>query len=408
MSRKVFEGIKVAEFAWVIVGPSTCRYLADHGATVVKVESHRRLDSMRTLGPFIGGRPTGDNSMAYGRHSANKYCVSIDLGHPNGRKLAWKLIMWADIMTESFTPEVMQRWGLDYESVRKVRPDIIYLSCSTQGRGGPHGGYAAYGPQASPLCGFTELSGWPNQKPMAPFGAYTDYVSPRFNATALIAALDYRRRTGKGQWLEQSIFETCLHFLAPPVMDYLVNERIASRNGNRLPHAAPHGVFPCKGDDRWVAIAVFSDEEWRAFGKAIGNPDWTKRAKFATLSKRKENEDELEKLVAGWTINYAAEQVENMLQDAGVAANIVAKPADVLDDPQLKHRNYFVRLEHQVMGKRVFEPQACYILSKTPREVKMPSPCIGEHNAYVFKELLGMTDDEIAEHIIDGSITTEV
>lgn len=408
MGKKVFEGIKVAEFAWVVVGPASSRYLADHGATVVKVESHNRLETLKGMSPFAGGKPSVDSSMFYGRHNANKYCISIDLNHPGGQELAWKLILWADIVTESFTPQVMKKWGMDYESVRKVRPDVIYLSSSMQGSAGPHSNYLGYGPNACALSGFSEISGWPDRMPASPHGAYTDYICPRFNATALIAALEYRRRTGKGQRIEQSQLETSLHFLSPPVMDYLVNGRVVSRTGNRQPGAAPHGVFPCLGDDRWIAIAIFTDEEWQAFGKAVGSPEWAGKPEFATLPQRKEREDELERLVGGLTIKYAAEPLEGILQNAGIAASIVAKPSDIHEDPQLKHRNYFVRLEHPVMGKPAFEPQACYILSKTPREVTMPSPCIGEHNAYVFRELLGLTEDEVADRIADGSITTEL
>ena len=408
MNKKVFEGIKVAEFAWAGVGPLSSRYLADHGATVVKVESHNRLDVTRVESPYTTERPTADTSMTYGKFNPNKYCVTIDLNHPNGRKLAWRLIKWADIMTESFSPRVMQGWGLDYESVRQVRPDIIYLSSSMQGRGGPHSNFAGYGPNMCALCGFSEVSGWPDRMPSPPYGAYTDFICPRFNAMGLMAALEYRRRTGKGQWIEQSQFESSLNFFSPPVMDYQINGRIATRQGNRLPHAAPHGVFRCKGDDRWVAIAVFTDEEWQAFCHAIGNPEWTKRPEFVGLPKRKENEDELERLVEEWTISHTPEEVENILQNAGVAASILARSQDIYNDPQLKHRNYLVWLNHQLMGRQGFENQACYILSKTPREITRPSACLGEHNAYVFKDLLGMTDDEIAEHIIDGSITTEL
>jgi benzylsuccinate CoA-transferase BbsF subunit len=345
--------------------------------------------------------------MAFGRHNANKYSVSIDLRNPNGQKLALKLIMWADIVTENFSPGVMEKFGLDYESVRKLRPDIIYLSSSVQGRGGPYAKYAAFGMQATFLSGFAELCGWPDRQFARPTGAYTDYISPRFNAAALIAALDYRRRTGRGQWIEQAQCETALHFLSPLIMDYVVNGRIAKREGNRLSYAAPHGVFPCQGDDRWVAIAVFTEAEWQALCNVMGNPVWTQKAEFSTLYQRKENEDELEKHISEWTAHYTAEQVEGMLQAVGVAANIVAKSSDMFNDTQLKHRNYFVRLEHPVMGRQAFESLACYILSKTPREIVRSSPCIGEHNEYVFKELLGMTDDEIADHIADGSITTE-
>lgn len=407
MNGKVFEGLKVAEFSWAIVGPSTSRYLADHGATVVKVESPTRLDTLRVTNPFTSSRPRVDTSMCYGKFNANKYCVTIDLNHPNGQKLAWKLIMWSDIVTENFSPRVMKKWGLDYESVRTVRPDIIYFSSSMQGRGGPHTSSAGYGFSTCALSGFSEISGWPDRKPAAPPGAYTDYICPRFSTTALIAALEYRRRTGRGQWLEQSQFESSLHFFSPPIMDYLVNKRTTERQGNRLTHASPHGVFPCKGDDRWVAVAVFTDEEWQAFCRAIGKPEWGKKAKFATLSKRKENEDELEKLISEWTVNYTAEEAETILQANGIAANIVAKASDVFEDSQLLHRGYLVRLKHKEMGVQAFDNQACFILSKTPREVVMPSPCLGEHNAYVFKELLGMTDDEIADRIVDGSIATE-
>jgi crotonobetainyl-CoA:carnitine CoA-transferase CaiB-like acyl-CoA transferase len=407
-SKEVFEGIKVAEFAWAAVGPCSSRYFADHGATVIKIESHKRLDTLRVTSPFGGGKPDEDRSVYFGRHNANKYSVSLDVNTPNGLKLAWKLVMWADIVTESYSPRVMEKWGLDYDSVKKVRPDIIYLSSSMQGRGGPHAHYIGYGTSACALGGFSEVSGWPDRMPAAPHGAYTDYIAPRFNATALIAALEYRRRTGKGQWLEQSQFETSLHFFAPPVMDYMVNGRIMGRQGNRVHNAAPHGVFPCKGDDRWVAVAVLTDSEWQSFCRAIGYPIWTKNDHFSTLAERKAHEDELEKLVGEWTINYSAEAAEEILQSAGVTANMVARPSDLYEDPQLAHRHYFTRLKQPKMGEQAFETQACFILSKTPRKVKIPSPCLGEHNNFVFRDMLGLSEQDIAGYIKDGSITTRL
>jgi benzylsuccinate CoA-transferase BbsF subunit len=406
ISRKVFEGIKVAEFSWVVVGPSSSRYLADHGATVVKIESHNRLDTLKGMSPFIGGKPALDNSMCYGRHNSNKYGVSINMNNPGGIKLAWKLIMWADIVTESFTPRVMRKWGLDYENVRKVKPDVIYLSSSMQGGDGPHSSYIGYGPNACAISGFSEICGWPDQMPATPHGAYTDYICPRFNATALIAALEYRRRTGKGQWIEQSQVETSLHFISPPIMDYLVNGRVTSRDGNRLSYAAPHGIFPCRGKDFWIAIAVFNDEEWQALCSVANHPEWAQQSEFATLSRRKENEGELEKLISDWTKQYETRELEAKLQSAGIASSAVLKSSEAHEDPQLKYRDYFIRLDHPVMGKQAFEPQSCFILSKTPRELSRPSPCMGEHNFYIFKELLGMTDDEISDYLADGSLTT--
>ena len=408
MNKQVFDGIKVAEFAWVIVGPSTSRYLAEHGATVVKIESHKRLDTLRSTSPFAGNKPTVDSSMAFGRHNPNKYSVSIDLQHPNGRKLAWKLIRWADIVTESFSPGTMEKWGLGYEDIREAKPDIIYLSSSMQGRGGPHSGYAGYGMNAVNLCGFTEVSGWQDMKPAAPHGAYTDYISTRFNALALISALDYRSRTGKGQYLEQSQFETSLHFFAPPIMDYQINDQIMKRDGNRHPEAAPHGVFPCKGDDNWIAIAVMNEDQWRNFCNAMCQPNLIERSEFATLNDRKKNEDELERLIADWTRCFMPEEIELLLQKDGVPSHIIARPRDVYKDIQLKERSYFLPIDHAVMGRQYYESQSSFILSKTPRRIDRPSPCLGEHNELVFKNFLGMTDDELSEYIVDGSITTEL
>ena len=405
MKQTVFAGIKIAEFAWVVSGPTTSRYFADHGATVVKIESHNRPDPLRVSGPFAGSKPGLDRSGYFARHNANKFSVSLDIEKPAGRELAWKFIKWADIVTESYTPLVMKKWGLDYESVRKVRPDVIYFSTTNQGQWGPRAQSAGYGPLVIALTGLGAISGWPDRPAAPPFGAYADYLSPPVASTALIAALDYHRRTGKGQWIDQSQLETSVHFLAPLVMDYSVSGRSANRNGNRLPFAAPHGVFPCQGPDRWVAIAVFTDEQWQGFRSALGNPEWTADPRFETLMERKANEDELEQLVAKWTVGQTPEQVEARMQEAKVPASVVQKMSDLFQDEQLSHRDYFVRLNHPEMGNVAYEQIAGYRLSKAPREVTRPSPCVGEHNEYVYKELLGLTDDEIAEYIVDGVIT---
>jgi len=406
MPKKVFDGIKVADFSWVAVGPQTTKYLADHGATVVRIESHTHFDLCRATTPFPKNKPSLNGSMFYGKYNANKYGASLDLNHPRGRELAWRFIKWADIVVESYRPGTMKRWGLDYESVSKVKPEIIYVSTSMQGQTGPFAGYAGVGSMIAAIAGLGEMSGWSDRMPSPPYGAYSDYFCQRFSSTALIAALDYRRRTGKGQWIEQSQLETSIYFTAPLIMDYVINGRIAGRNGNRLFYAAPHGVYPCKGDDRWVAITVFNDEQWQSFCKAIGDPDWIEDERFSTLLRRKENEDELDDLIAQRTSGLDAEKVEILMQAAGIPSSIVEKNSDLYKDSQLAHRQFYVKLEHPEMGTPAYPQQADFILSKTPREITMPSPCLGEHNEYVYKELLGMTDDEIADRIIDGSITT--
>jgi benzylsuccinate CoA-transferase BbsF subunit len=408
MNKKVFEGLKVLEFAWVAVGPLTSRYFADHGATVVRIESHTHFDLFRSTSPFPQNKPSLNGSMFYGKYNANKYHASLDMNHPRGPELAWRFIKWADILTESFRPGTMQRWGLDYENVKKVKPDLIYLSTSMQGQTGPFSKYAGVGSMISAVAGFGEISGWPDRMPSPSYGAYSDYFCQRFNSTAIIAALEYRAKTGKGQWIEQSQLETSVYFNAPIVLDYIVNGHITTRQGNRLAYAAPHGIYQCQGNDRYIAIAVFNQEQWQSFCQVSGNPDWSKEAKFNTLTDRKNNEDELDGLVAKWTSTRTAEELETRLQAAGIPAHIVQKSSDLFQDKQLEHRNFYVRQKHPEMGTPAYQQCTNFILSKTPRQITKPSPCLGEHNEYVYKELLGMTDDEIAEHIIDGSITTQL
>jgi benzylsuccinate CoA-transferase BbsF subunit len=262
MSKKVFEGIKVAEFAWVVVGPSTSRYLADHGATVVKIESHKRLDTNRINGPFVGGVPTPDGSMFYGKHNPNKYCISIDLTSPGGKKLAKKMIEWADVVTESFSPGTMEKWGLGYEEAKKINPDVIYFSSSMQGRGGPHTAYAGYGQNAVNFSGFTEVSGWPDRLPLhltgpirlceLPVCSFRHYGCP---------GLPPPHREGP---VHRAV-PVRVFCRVPGSADYgLPDQRKRSWAATEtvwlLPHT--HGVFQCQGDDRWVAIAVMDQDQW--------------------------------------------------------------------------------------------------------------------------------------------------
>lgn len=404
--KKPFDGIKVAEFAWVAVGPQSTKYLADHGATVVRIESHNHFDLFRGTSPFPQNIPGLDRSMFYGKYNSNKYNISLDLNHPEGNKLVWRLIEWADIVIESYRPGTMKKWGLDYEAVRKVKPEIIYLSTSMQGQTGPSAKYAGVGSMISAVAGLGAISGWPDRMPSPSYGAYSDYFCQRFNAAALIAALDYRRRTGKGQWIEQSQLEGSVYFVSPVTMDYSVNGRIMGRDGNRAPCAAPHGVYPCQGDDCWVAIAIQDDQQWRLFCEITGNTEWVANTDFSTIAARKQNEDMLDKMVGQWTSGYKAEDVEVMLQNAGIPACVVEKSSDLFKDEQLQHRGFYTWLEHPEIGKAAFQQQADFILSKTPREISKPSPCLGQDNEYVFHELLGINWDDIADRLADGSITT--
>jgi benzylsuccinate CoA-transferase BbsF subunit len=254
------------------------------------------------------------------------------------------------------------------------------------------------------LSGFSEITGWPDREPAVPFGAYTDFIAFPHMISALIAALIHRKKTGKGQYIELSQLEASHHFLAPSVMDYRANGRIMTRMGNRSPHAAPHGIYRCQGEgEKWCAIVVSTDEEWRDFCDIIGNPDWTKDPRFATLEARKENEDALDELVERWTLDRPPQEVMTRLQGAGVAAGLVESGEDLVADPQLNHRGTHVILEHPEIGPHIYQPPP-YRFSKTPHELTMPAPCLGQHNEYVLKEVLGMSDDEIAELLVAGAL----
>jgi benzylsuccinate CoA-transferase BbsF subunit len=253
-----------------------------------------------------------------------------------------------------------------------------------------------------PIAGLPNFIGWPGKEPL-PVGvsAYTDCISPRFASAALIAALDHRKKTGEGQLLDLSQFETALYFTIPGILDYVVNNREPERIGNASPYAAPHGVYPCRGDDRWCTIAVSTEEEWIELCKVMGKPEYIKDPKFNSLANRKKNEDELNKLIDNWTTGLTPEEVMTRLQAAGVPAGIVENTADVYNDPQLRSRNLYWPMEHSEMGMFTHLGQS-FILSKTPSQPYAPSPLLGEHTEYICTELLGMSDEEFVDLMQKG------
>jgi benzylsuccinate CoA-transferase BbsF subunit len=305
------------------------------------------------------------------------------------------------------TPGSMKKMGLDYESLKAIKPDIIMYSTCQLGQYGPHAQLPGYGNIGAAMSGSNYLVGWPDRAPAGAFGAYTDFIAPWFLISTLIGALLYRKRTGKGLYIDMAQVEAAATFLAPAILDYTVNGRVAERTGNSSPYAAPHGAFPCQGDDRWAVISVSTDEEWQAFCKVIGNPDWTGESRFQTHAQRKDHEEALNDLVGEWTRKRRAEQVMTLMQEAGVPAGVVENcHEDLFADPQLKHRRHFRYLEHPVIGKHAYNAPA-YILSRTPNRIHKAGPTLGEDNEYVFKEILGYSDDDIAEMLVEGVITTD-
>ena len=398
----VFSGIKIASFCWAVVGPLTMKYFADYGATVIRVETNKRPCTMRISAPYKDDKPGLDRSGYFNHFNANIFSLALNMDHPGALEVAKRLVAEADVVMENFTPGVMERWGLGYEELKRVKPDIIMLRQSGFGSWGPYAQQPAFGMILAAMAGLPNFIGWPDRGPL-PVGvsAYTDCISPRFAAAALIAALDYRNKTGSGQLLDLSQFETTLYFIIPAILEYISSGREPSRIGNSCPYAVPHGVYPCKGDDRWCTIAVFSDEQWANLCKAIGRTECQEEPRFNTLLNRKKNEGEINELISGWTINFTPEEVMAQMQSAGVPAGVVKNAADIYDDPQLRQRNLFWALNHPDMGLFTHLGQG-FELSKTPARAYMPSPRLGEHTEYVCTKILGMTDQEFVELVGAG------
>jgi benzylsuccinate CoA-transferase BbsF subunit len=390
---QALKGIKVVEFAAFAAGPVVGKHLADHGATVVHIESKVRPDGFRAHYPPYKDNIHGLNrSGLYALCNNDKLDITLNLKKaPAATELAKKIAAWADVVIENFSPGTMGRLGLGYEDLNKANPGLIMLSSSNLGQSGPHAHHAGFGSQLSSLAGFTHLTGYPGGSPQILYGPYIDYIAVAYGAVAILAALDYRKRTGKGNYIDAAQYETGLQYLAPILLDYKINGRVAARDANRDPHAAPHGAYPCKDEDRWCAISVSSDEEWKALIKAMKNPPWAK--KFATFDARKANEDELDRLVGEWTRGFACRDLMDILQTTGVKAGVVNRMCDVYEDPQLKQRPQWVELEHPEIGKMHYQ-RPPFLLTKTPPGPQKRDPLLAEHNDYFYRELLGLGEDE--------------
>ncbi|MEE9148000.1 MAG: CoA transferase, partial [Candidatus Tectomicrobia bacterium] len=294
MTMRPLEGLKILDFFWVVIGPMTTSYLAEYGATVVRIESKLRPEVLRNAPPFGGGVRDLNRSAYFANYNANKYALGLNMSHPKAADIVKRFVPWADVVTENFTPGTIEKWGLGYDDLRQIKPDIIMLSASMLGRGGPYSQQPGFGPVLSSLSGMTGLTGWPDRAPATPYGAYTDFVAPKFALPALLAALDYRRRTGKGQYIDISQLEAVLHFMAPPIMDCANNGHEPQRVANQHPTVAPHGAYPCQGEDCWCTIACMTEADWQALCQTMGHPAWTQEERFATMLSRKAHEDELD------------------------------------------------------------------------------------------------------------------
>ena len=381
--KGILHNIRVLDFSWVLAGPYATRILADFGAEMIKVQ------------PLL---PEAADRFAQGYYNTwnrNKLGITLNLDKPAGVALTKRLVSISDAVVENFTPRVMANWGLDYPNLKKIKADIIMLSLSTMGQTGPYRHYAGFGQTIQAFSGITCLTAFPGQPPLGLGTSYADHVAGLVAALALLGAIEYRQRTGEGQYIDVSGVEAMSSLLGGAILGYTANGRPAEPVGNGSTRAAPHGVYRCQGDDRWCAIAVFGDEEWPGFKRAMGNAPWAEDEKFATLSGRLENADELNRLVEAWTREYTAEEVMAWLQEQGVAAGVVQDAGDLANDSQLNGRGFFVEMDHPELGKTISDATPVR-LSDTPAVYRWAAPLHGQDNDHVYGELLGMSQDELA------------
>jgi crotonobetainyl-CoA:carnitine CoA-transferase CaiB-like acyl-CoA transferase len=380
------DGIRVLDFTWVVAGPVTTRILADLGAEVIKVERRGSLDFGDRRGGLSGTLMRGKKS------------ILVDLNDPRGLDLARRLAAVSDVVIDNFSARVMTNLGLDYEALVQLRPDVICVRMTGFGLTGPDRDHVSYGPTLQALTGYTLLMAEPDGPP-AGFGySYSDLAGGNLGALAVLAALWHRRRTGRGQLVDLAQLETAASVLGPVLLERAANGGTTAPVGNASQEApaAPHGVYPCAGEERWIAITVFGDAEWEHFATAIGRPAWTRDERFATRSGRERHAGELDRLVAAWTRGQQADEAMAALQRAGVAAGRVADAEDLCArDPQLAARGHFVDVPTPE-GRTVRIDGAPFVLSETPAAVSGPGPLLGEHADEVLAGVLGLGGEDIA------------
>ncbi len=397
--RQPLAGLKIADLSWVAAAPLATKILAHWGATVVRVESQTRPCLLRGALGHRDDISDQENGIAWHSTNANKMTIALDLSTTEARGVVRDLAAWADVVTESFTPGTMARWGLGYDDLRAINPELIMLSSCVMGQTGPFERFAGFGNMAASVAGFFDITGWPDRGPAGPYLAYTDYCSPRFTAAAILAALDHRRRTGVGQYLDFSQMEAAVHLLAPALLELQETGDRRTRRGNDDDAMVPHGVYPAAGHDNWIAIAVTGDEAWRSLATEMRRLDLADLG----IDERRARQRELDDLVAAWTAGQEGAGLGHRLQAHGIAAHPVQNSSACIDDPQLLHRGHFQWLPHG-RARRAVVDGVPYTLSEADNGFRWAGPTYGEHTSEVLEGLLGYDADRIAELAIAGAL----
>jgi crotonobetainyl-CoA:carnitine CoA-transferase CaiB-like acyl-CoA transferase len=417
------EGVRIADLSWLMAGAGGLKLMSALGAEVIRVEWHGRMDWLRfhaqTPIPYRQPDhapldPQNPNRSGYfNAINAGKYGISLNVKHPEGRKLFLRLVGISDVVVESFTAETMDKLGLGYEVLKSVKPDIIYYQQPGWGKKGPYVKYASYGPIAQGISGLTEQSGLPDPNPPAGWGfSYMDWSGAYYCAIGMLLALNYKQATGKGQYIDGSQIEPAIYMTATAILDYVANGRHWQRSGNRSRYqpAAPHGAYRCAGPgaDRWIAIAARNEDEWRGLVKEMGQPGWSADPKFATMAARIANQDELDRLMEAWTREHDGYALQERLQKAGVPAGVCQRAQDRLElDPQLKHLKWMIDLPHSYVGTWPHRDIAWHFANLESDQggpTRRSAPCYGEDNDYVYGELLKLSKAEQDRLRRDGVI----
>ena len=394
MQLSPFERIRVLDFGWVWAGAVCGHVLADMGAEVIKVETRRRLDPARQGRPIIGDTPDPEQNPLYHNVNRGKMCITVDMNLPKGKAILEQLVRISDIVIENMSPHAMANAGLDYAHLRAVNPQIIMVSFPMAGQYGPFNELRGYGNTAAALVGLNSVGADPDADELCGYNhAQGDPSASQSAVIAVLAALHHRLRTGEGQHIDESMWEVLGAMMGEATMDYVMNGRIAESRGNRHVVMAPHGIYPCQGDDTWVSIAVKTQEEWDALRAALGDPSWAKEERFADNDQRRRNREELDRHLAEWTAPRDAYEVMETLQAAGVAAMPCLNQEGRYFDPHLQARECYVEVDHPVLGT---EPLygVPHKLSETPGFIRGRPPLLGEHTDYVLEEILGLSAEE--------------
>ena len=396
MSDLPLAGIRVADFTWIGAGSFTTKLLADFGADVIKVESRGRLDPLRTSRPYRDGTPGVNRSGYFADRNSSKRSITLNLKTPRAQDLARRLIAASDVVANNFTPGTMEKFGLGYDAVREIRPDVVYLAMSMQGASGPDHKYLGFGLTIGALTGLQHLCGLPDREPAGTGTNFPDHIpNPCHAAFAVLAALRHRRRTGEGQYIDVAQTEPTIALLGPAILQYTANGEIAGRTGNQRGAKAAHGVYPCAGDDRWIAIAAWTDRAWAALVAVLGRPAWATPELAASAAARLARRDELDRLIGEATRRWNAEDLMARLQAAGVPAGVVHTAAGIVQrDPQLKHRRHWVRLDHPEMGPSIYNAPP-FRLSGVEDVPRSPAPLLGQHTDEVCRDVFGLDDAQI-------------